>query len=295
MQQHIYGAGRDNTRLRRTRSDIVPGRKYAEPLYPSQSEKISNPLKKVRSLLQLRRPLPAPRCPIFWSYYSPRAKHLYLQKMARAALQTNEPWLLRHKAEKFDFIGQIAAGKTLLVGEGNLSFTLSLAKDARINPLRLTSSTYEVSSELSDEAKENAKRLRSLGALVLHHVDATRLSSIFEGSKFDSIIFQFPHTGSREPAEGHNPNFILVRDFLRSAARQLEKRGKVLISAVDSPHYRGAFQFEEAAKLSGFLPPESYAFDPDNFQGYHHTMTHQPGSALDDHDEFATWVFRPKA
>lgn len=96
---------------------------------------------------------------------------------------------------------------------------------------------------------------------------------------------------SRELIEGRNPNFILVRDFLESAAHQLKPGGKVYISAVDSPHYYGAFQFDEAAKTAGFGPPEVYPFDPKDFPGYTHTMTHEDESALDNHDKFATWVF----
>lgn len=114
----------------------------------------------------------------------------------------------------------------------------------------------------------------------------------FPYTLFDTIVFQFPHTGSRGSVQGHHPNFILVRDFLKSAALQLRIVGKVLIAAVDSPHYQGAFQCDEAAKIAGFSPPESYPFDPDAFPGYEHTMTHQRGSALDEHQRFLTWVFR---
>lgn len=110
--------------------------------------------------------------------------------------------------------------------------------------------------------------------------------------KFDTIIFQFPHAGSREPIRGHNPNFVLVRDFLKSASAQLVYGGKVLITAVDSPYYRGAFQFEEAAKLAGFKEAETYPFDPSDFPGYVHTMAHEDGDALSHHDDFSTWVFR---
>jgi len=35
---------------------------------------------------------------------------------------------LLHKEADFDFVGQIAQGRTLLVGEGNLSFALSLTR-----------------------------------------------------------------------------------------------------------------------------------------------------------------------
>lgn len=83
-----------------------------------------------------------------------------------------------------------------------------------------------------------------------------------------------------------------MRDFLISSASQLQRGGKVIISAVDSPHYHGAFQFEKAAEIAGFKSPEVYTFDPSAFPGYEHSMTHQAGSALEDLDAFSTWVFR---
>lgn len=171
------------------------------------------------------------------------------------------------KVRGFDFVAQVAKGKTLLVGEGNLSFSLSLAKKQRIIPTNILASTYEKERELSPEAKANAAALTRRGAKVIHGVDSAKIAGIFSGQKFETIIFQFPHTGSREPINGRNPNFILVRDFLRSAGRLLTHSGVVLISTVDSPHYRGAFQFEEAAKEAGFSEPESYPFKPDVSQG----------------------------
>lgn len=200
-------------------------------------------------------------------------------------------WLL-HKTSGFDFVSAITGGRTLLVGEGNLSFALSLAKNPKITSSRLIAATFEQRTELSDETITNAATLRALGVTVLHDVDATALRASLGSWLFDSIIFQFPHVGSREPIEGHNPNFILVRDFLVSASAQLQRSGQVLITIVDTPHYRGAFQFDEAADIAGFQPPESYPFDPNAFSEYEHTMTHQSGSALDDRDKFSTWVFR---
>ncbi|MGE0753943.1 MAG: class I SAM-dependent methyltransferase [Alphaproteobacteria bacterium] len=200
-------------------------------------------------------------------------------------------WLLR-KSTKFDFVGQLAKGKTLLIGEGNLSFALSLARKQRINPANLTATTFERASEIAPETKANAEKLRLLGVTVLHGVDAADIADTFSGRRFEAIAYQFPHVGSREPVEGQNPNFILIRDFLESAAHLLTQSGVVLISAVDSPHYRGAFQFQEAAEEAGFAEPASYPFEPDDFPGYVHSMTHQSGSALDNHDDFSTWIFR---
>ncbi len=206
-------------------------------------------------------------------------------------LDVHLSWLM-HKATRFNFVAEIADGKTLLVGEGNLSFVLSLAKMPKISSSQLVATTFETKSNLSQEAATNAKKLQSLGVTVLHGVNATKLATALGSWKFDNIVFQFPHVGSREPVEGRNPNFILVRDFLKSAVRQLQTGGKVLISGVDSPHYHGAFQFDEAAEAAGLKTPVSYPFEPSEFPGYEHTMTNEDENAIDHHRKFRTWVFR---
>ncbi len=200
-------------------------------------------------------------------------------------------WLL-HKSTKFDFVAEVSKGRTLLVGEGNFSFALSLANDHKISANRLVATTFENKEDLSKEATNNVEKLMAMGVTILYGVDATKLSAVFGSWLFDNIIFQFPHAGSRDAIEGHNPNFILVRDFLISAKSQLQRGGQVLISIVDTPHYRGAFQFEEAAKIAGFKPPEFYKFDPNAFPEYEHTMTNQNGSALESHNKFSTFIFK---
>lgn len=207
-------------------------------------------------------------------------------------LDSHLHWLLEYKG--FNFIAQIASGKTLFVGEGNLSFATSLLGRKGIISDNITATTFEIESELSEKGRNNAQFLSSAGARVLYNVDATKLTNSFGSEIFDNIVFQFPHVGSREPIRGRNPNFVLVGDFLKSAAKQLNPNGTVMISAVDSPHYDGAFSFGEAANLAGFNPPNSYKFNPSQFSGYEHTMTNEDESALEGHKDFKTWVFKLK-
>ena len=203
-------------------------------------------------------------------------------------------YLLQTKGRKFDFIGQLARAHTLLVGEGNFSFSRSLLTKRRIKPQLITATVYEFDRDLSDEARKNARLLRSTGARVRYGVNATRLKAAFGTKRFDSIVFMFPNVASRKPIRGRNPNFVLVRDFLRSSAVQLTRDGCAMITAVNSPHYLGAFNFPEAAMKAGFHTPEAYPFDPSDFAGYEHTMTHQDENGLEDHDRFSLWVFRLK-
>lgn len=139
---------------------------------------------------------------------------------------------------------------------------------------------------------ENTGKLRATGVTVLHGIDTAKIYLAINNGAFEHIIFQFPHTGSREPINGRNPNFILLRDFLKSASKHLLSNGKVLVTLVDNPHYHGAFQCEEAAQIAGYKAPESYSLNPDDFSSYEHSMTNEEDSAIDDHRKFITWVFR---
>ncbi len=185
-------------------------------------------------------------------------------------------------------------GNILLVGEGNLSFARSILNISALVISDMTATTYEDKKSLSHEAKINAAHLQQTGAIVIHGIDATKLADEFNGQKFDTIIFQFPHVGSRDPKYGHNPNHILVRRFLSSVVDILNPSGQVLISSVDTPHYEGAFQFEEAAKFAGYETPTIFPFDPEDFPGYVHANTNDDKSALDNHTKFSTWMFRLK-
>ena len=152
---------------------------------------------------------------------------------------------------KYDFIKRISCGSTLLVGEGNLSFACVLAE--RIQYLnKMITSTYEKYSELSDDAKHNVRILNDINMHILYGLDGTKLHKVFSTLSLDTIIFQFPHSGSREPIKGQNPNYVLVHDFLSSSLSVLKKDGVVLITVVDSDYYDNMFKFEELAALTGF-------------------------------------------
>lgn len=160
--------------------------------------------------------------------------------------------LLELKSGKFDFHSELVLSQTLLVGEGNLSFTLSLVNHCNISPENLVATTFENPFELSDFAINIAQKLGNSGAEVLHNIDATKLDSYFSSNDFDNIIFQFPNVGSRESEEGHNPNHILLRDFLISSKKILKPNGQVIVTLVDSPYYDGAFQVDLAAEQANY-------------------------------------------
>ncbi len=198
--------------------------------------------------------------------------------------------LLLKSSIKYNFLDRIDYGNSFLVGEGNLSFTLSLIKQLQTLPILITS-TYESYKDLSDIGQYNAILLHNTGIKVMHNIDATNLHKVFPKSSFDTVIFQFPHSGSREPIGGHNPNYVLVRDFITSASYILKKNGIILITIVDNAFYNNVFRFEEISEQLGLVQPVKYNFDPKDYPQYVHSNTNQDGSALEEYKKFATWEF----
>ncbi|MCZ7452356.1 class I SAM-dependent methyltransferase [Rhizobium rhizogenes] len=195
----------------------------------------------------------------------------------------------------FDFCEAARSGSTLLVGEGNFSFSLALSDLLGNLTSNVTATTFQTADEYSDVTKQNAKTLRRRGAKTIAGVDATNLSRWFNQRRFGLIVFQFPNVGSREPRYGRNPNHILVRRFLASAAAHLSDSGKVVITVVNSPHYDGAFDMDGAADRNDFAIPVVYPFHFADYPGYSHVKTKDDGTcALDENDEFATYVFQRK-
>lgn len=179
-------------------------------------------------------------------------------------------------------------GDMLLVGEGNLSFAKSLLQLSPIAITHMTATTFEKEKNLPKDTVINAQHLRRRGAIVLHDVDATQLEKSIKPCHFDTIVFQFPNVGNRDPKYNHNPNHILVRKFLKNAISYLKPNGKIMITTVDNPHYHGAFQFGEAAKFAELDAPVTYPFYPTMFSEYVHTNTNDDKSSINEHSKFIT-------
>ncbi|MGK9052239.1 class I SAM-dependent methyltransferase [Neorhizobium petrolearium] len=193
----------------------------------------------------------------------------------------------------FDFAAAVKAGPVLLVGEGNLSFSTVLSALASVSASNITATTFQTKDQYSEETSRNARVLYRRGVRTMGGIDATSLSRWFGRRTFDLIVFQFPNVGSREPLYGRNPNHILVRRFLKSAAEHLTLRGRVAITVVNSSHYDGAFDMDGAAERNDYTIPVVYPFYFSDYPGYSHVKTKDDGiSALDKGDEFVTYVFQ---
>ena len=138
-------------------------------------------------------------------------------------------------AAKFDFTARMRAGNVLFVGEGNLSFALTMSQKPQIPTSSVLATVYEAEEELTDTTYDNARKLQALGCSVKPGLDATHLSNKIGKRQFRTILFQFPNVASRDPCYGQNPNHVLVTRFLKSARNHLKPGGLIVISTVDSP------------------------------------------------------------
>jgi hypothetical protein len=210
------------------------------------------------------------------------------QALRYSALSTKK---LAKVAAKFDFTARMRMGSVLFVGEGNLSFALTMSRKPRVPTSSILATVYEAEEDLTDTAYDNARKLLKLGCSIKTRVDATRLTDAIGKRQFRTIIFQFPNVASRDPRYGQNPNHVLVTRFLKNAQNHLKLGGLVIVSTVDSPFYEGAFKMDEAARKAGFAAPAIYSFDPKDYPGYTHQNTANEESAADGYNAFATFVF----
>ena len=133
----------------------------------------------------------------------------------------------------------------LTVGDGDFSFSLSLAKGiaAAGSQCKLVASShesYESVRKTYSDADATLAELKRLGVQVLHEVDATALhnSPDIGSARFDVIIWNFPCVGVAEKKLGgeHTPvgaqgpdgqagevelNKQLMRDFFKNAANNI--------------------------------------------------------------------------
>ena len=110
---------------------------------------------------------------------------------------------LPFKNNPFNFSRAAGFGKALFVGEGNLSFSLSLVASRTIAADRVTTTVYEGPRQVSTQTKTNAARLSALGATVQYGVDAQRLKDSIGPAMF-CLLYTSPsprdQRGSRMPS-----------------------------------------------------------------------------------------------
>ncbi|XP_004306573.1 PREDICTED: uncharacterized protein At4g26485-like [Fragaria vesca subsp. vesca] len=148
--------------------------------------------------------------------------------------------------------------KILLVGEGDFSFAVSLARafGSSINMVATSLDTREALVVKYSRAMSNVMELKKRGCVVLHEVDVHTMSRhpFLSDIRFDRIVYNFPHAGylHGQKSSEHNQYQIwyhqdLVRDFFRNACEMLTEMGEIHVT------HKTTYPFSEweIVKLAG--------------------------------------------
>ncbi|XP_077313048.1 ferredoxin-fold anticodon-binding domain-containing protein 1 [Lithobates pipiens] len=169
----------------------------------------------------------------------------------------------------------------LLVGEGNFSYSASLANLNQGKDL-IVATCYETEDAISKQplSSTNVEQLRKNGALVYFEVDATRLKDyVFLTNRlYDHIIFNFPHCGRKA---GVRKNRELLWKFFLSCVEVLGQKGDIHVALcqgqggtpADEPRreWHNSWQIVAMAAKAGFILSAVTPFSYNQFCGYQST------------------------
>ncbi|KAL4554660.1 hypothetical protein LXL04_037259 [Taraxacum kok-saghyz] len=165
----------------------------------------------------------------------------------------------------------------LLVGEGDFSFALSLAKSfgRASNIVASSLDSYGDLIRKYKNAKENLDALGNFGAQLLHGVNAIKMKNHTDlrMRKFDRILFNFPHLGIKYVDESNDYLIMehknLVQSFLWNARFMLLPKGEIHVTH-RTEHPYNLWNIEELATPCVLDSPlvECVDFQVQDYPGY---------------------------
>ncbi|KAL8150677.1 hypothetical protein V2J09_020485 [Rumex salicifolius] len=164
----------------------------------------------------------------------------------------------------------------LLVGEGDFSFALCLARsfDSASNIVATSFDSYEdVVINKYKRGSSNLMQLRSFGATLIFGVDATNMkysATDLANWRFDRIVYNFPHAGFHGKEDDHKlikRHQELVSGFFHNASQMLRPHGEIHVSHKTSTPFCN-WNIEELAFRSSLNLLQRVPFNIDDYQGY---------------------------
>ncbi|XVF76972.1 hypothetical protein PTKIN_Ptkin14bG0002900 [Pterospermum kingtungense] len=164
--------------------------------------------------------------------------------------------------------------KMLLVGEGDFSFSTSLAK-------AFGSATNMVATSLDSrgflfrnykKAMFNIQELRTRGCTVLHDVDATEMANhcLLRGIKYDRIVYNFPHAGFCADEPGHSQkrrHQLLISLFFKNAMEMIDEDGEIHVTHKSNGFFLD-WNIKGMAFALGLRLIQEVPFDFTHYPGY---------------------------
>jgi len=214
----------------------------------------------------------------------------FIVDATRSNIDLLQDLTLRIETIRSDFIHCLGP-RILLVGEGNGSFSESLAQRLSTERQR---KDFEITATERDEnrLRVSSYKNKNVNLTVVGGVDATDLASFYLDQKFDSIGWQFPHNGD-DPEKAVFTMNKLFSKFFRSAHSVLAPHGKIFVSFKNGGHYDRIFM-TEMARWNGLKLSETFDFPFEKFPEYRFETTN-PNQRVFFPNGATTYIFSSKA
>ncbi|KAG2384159.1 uncharacterized protein At4g26485-like [Vigna umbellata] len=164
--------------------------------------------------------------------------------------------------------------KILLVGEGDFSFSLCLAKafGTAINMVATSLDSRASLRKKYGNALRNLRELKGLGCTIVHGVDVHTMLEhpLLENRYFDRIIYNFPHAGfAYRESDDYQIKLhrSLVSGFFYNAKFMLNKGAEIHITH-KTAHPFSKWNIRGLAKRQRLLLVEEAEFYLDLYPGY---------------------------
>ncbi|KAK7300017.1 hypothetical protein RJT34_10848 [Clitoria ternatea] len=164
--------------------------------------------------------------------------------------------------------------KILLVGDGDFSFSLSLAKafGSASNMVATSLDSKVTLTSNYSKASANLQELEKLGCTLLHEMDAHFLHRhpLLQNKVFDRIVYNFPHAGFFYPEADHwqiRLHQNLVLGFMQSARKIVSQDGEIHVThKTCNPYCK--WDVVKLAEEAELLLVEEVAFKRWDYPGY---------------------------